>query len=139
MWGAGRGKLQVRAVLKEPTLSKSTCDLETIKSLQQKCKGLNGVEMETCWAEWGCDVEEVTREFASVVADIKSQHDGGWGHGRLHTVNHYSAAAAPQRPIQAKAAHGRLHAVSYAVYVDATQRQSQVSNHGRLHSVNRYQ
>merc|ERR1711939_371254 len=64
-----RGKLHVRAVLKnpqEPQLSKSSaCDLETVQTLQKRCAGLNGADMEACWAEAGCDVDDVTRQFAT--------------------------------------------------------------------------
>uniref|UniRef100_A0A6T7XEZ6 Uncharacterized protein n=1 Tax=Pyramimonas obovata TaxID=1411642 RepID=A0A6T7XEZ6_9CHLO len=93
-----RGKLQVRAVLRdssEPQLSKTTtCDLATVQTLQKRCAGLSGTDMEACWAESGCDVNEVTKQFYSVVGEIKRQHEGGVrirGHGRLNTVSRYAS------------------------------------------------
>jgi hypothetical protein len=60
------------------------CDVENVKYLQVECAGLEGDAMEACWADFGCDVNEVIRHYSSVVADIKKQHDGhaSRGHGR---------------------------------------------------------
>lgn len=125
-----RGKLHVRAVLKnpqEPQLSKSSaCDLATVQTLQKRCSGLNGADMEACWAEAGCDVDDVTRQFATLVGEIQRQHEGGVrlrGRGRLHTVNHYARTSGQtMRPQQA----GKVGSMPSR-------------GHGRLHTVNRYQ
>jgi len=70
------------------------CDIENVKYLQVECAGLEGDAMEACWADFGCDVNEVTRHYSSVVADIKKQHDGhaSRGHGRLRAYTYCQLA-----------------------------------------------
>jgi len=65
------------------------CDIENVKQLQIECAGLEGDAMEACWAHFGCDVNEVTRQYSSLIADIKKQQQGLQvpaflrGHGRF--------------------------------------------------------
>jgi hypothetical protein len=42
------------------------CDIDDIKRLRKECEGLKGAALEACWADAGCDIEEVTRHYAAV-------------------------------------------------------------------------
>jgi len=42
------------------------CDIDDIKRLRKECEGLKGAALEACWADAGCDIEEVTRHYATV-------------------------------------------------------------------------
>eukprot|EP00976_Prorocentrum_cordatum_P087078 1186763-Prorocentrum_minimum.AAC.7 len=59
-----------------------TCDIDDIKRLRKDCEGLTGEALRACWADAGCDVDEVTRHYTAVAGIEKDEyrvyiaHDG---------------------------------------------------------------
>eukprot|EP00232_Nephroselmis_pyriformis_P020920 CAMPEP_0182867926 /NCGR_PEP_ID=MMETSP0034_2-20130328/9013_1 /TAXON_ID=156128 /ORGANISM="Nephroselmis pyriformis, Strain CCMP717" /LENGTH=121 /DNA_ID=CAMNT_0025000313 /DNA_START=67 /DNA_END=432 /DNA_ORIENTATION=- len=51
------------------------CDLKEAKFAKEACKGLEGKNLEDCYATFGCDVEAVTDHYTAV-AGIKKGKDG---------------------------------------------------------------
>ena len=45
-----------------------TCDIEAVKQVIKDCEGLEGEALEACWADSGCDVNEVTRHYKRLAA-----------------------------------------------------------------------
>jgi len=44
------------------------CDIDSIKEIRKECAGLEGEALEACWADSGCDVNEVTRHYSTMGA-----------------------------------------------------------------------
>lgn len=49
---------------------KGFCDYEEIKEAIKECDGLDGARLEACYAQFGCDIDEVTDHYAKA-AGIK--------------------------------------------------------------------
>jgi len=42
------------------------CTFEAAKEASQECRGLDGIALEACWAEAGCDVVSITDHYSKV-------------------------------------------------------------------------
>jgi len=42
------------------------CDIQQVKEAIEECKGLEGAALDACWADTGCDIDEVTRHYSAV-------------------------------------------------------------------------
>eukprot|EP00873_Tetraselmis_striata_P000630 jgi/Tetstr1/420894/TSEL_011957.t1 len=60
------------------------CDLADVKDALDACAGLEGQELEDCWASFNCNVEKVTNHYAKVAGvepKLKKEADADKANG----------------------------------------------------------
>ena len=54
---------------------KGFCDYEEIREAIKECDGLDGARLEACYAQFGCDIDEVTDHYAKAAGIDRKQKD----------------------------------------------------------------
>uniref|UniRef100_A0A7R9SVG8 Uncharacterized protein n=1 Tax=Polyblepharides amylifera TaxID=1486889 RepID=A0A7R9SVG8_9CHLO len=49
------------------------CDINQVKEALESCSGLTGDALEACWADAGCNIDEVTRHYTHVAGIDKKE------------------------------------------------------------------
>ena len=54
---------------------KGFCDYEEIKEAIKECDGLDGDRLEACYAQFGCDIDQVTDHYAKAAGIKKKEKE----------------------------------------------------------------